>query len=677
MRFLLLFFLIFLAACSNDSSAPIAIDEDKPLWDIVKEFVAGVVTNFGLASTDTCLNSCDDERDSFDFIVVGAGAGGGPLAANLARKGYEVLLLEAGAEINDSRGPNLTYQVPALHAKASEDTDLSWRYFVSHYQDHQQAIRDSKFVSSVAGESTRGIFYPRGAGVGGSASVNAMVTVYPHNSDWDYIADVTGDDSWRAEKMRDYFKRLERNTYLNIFNKGPGHGFEGWLTTSLPGIGVALEDLQLSWIAKAAAYSMGETPLDDFNELLNLAIRDLNALEVAQGQIQGAFMVPGAIDKGRRYGVREYVLSTIEAGYPLTLRTESLVTAVVFVEETEGLEQPRALGVRYLAAANLYRADRQAQTVLTMPTEQIVEAKHEVILSAGAFNTPQLLMLSGIGPQAALQTLGIDVVKHLPGVGQNLQDRYEVGVVTELSQDLALIQACSFDANTQDACLEAWQDQTGPYRSNGAVVSAIHRSSVAENDTDLFIFGLPGDFRGYFPGYSQRLFEQRNTFTWTILKAHTRNRAGSVRLASTDPLEPPLIDFAYFEQGAELDLQAMIEGVQWVREVIVQANALGNRWEMVEVWPGAAIQSREDIKQWVRDEAWGHHAAGTAAMGSDDDPMAVLDSRFRVRGIDGLRVVDASVFPRIPGFFIAVPIYMISEKAADVIVEDLEREKQP
>ncbi len=117
----------------------------------------------------------------------------------------------------------------------------------------------------------------------------------------------------------------------------------------------------------------------------------------------------------------------------------------------------------------------------------------------------------------------------------------------------------------------------------------------------------------------------------------------------------------------------MIDGVEFVREILAETEDRNVFWSADEIWPGPTVSTREEIGQWVRDEAWGHHASCTAPIGRDGDPMAVLDSRFRVRGVDGLRVVDASVFPEIPGFFIVTPVFMISEKAADVILEDAGR----
>ena len=620
-----------------------------------------------LARPDCDGAKCDDttEAGEYEFVVVGSGAGGGPLAANLARAGHRVLLLEAG----DHTGPNLTYDIPAFHPQASEDPDLSWSFMVDHYgSDPAQAARDTKLVYDARGEA-QGVFYPRGATVGGSTAVNAMITVTPHDSDWDRIAAITGDASWNAEAMRAHFLDVERNDYLGRFDDGTGHGFDGWLNVELPDATLALRDLKISKLVAAAAFTAGDGLFSDLGELTSLLRRDLNSASAGRDAMEGVFTIPTATNGGRRNGTREHIYRTIEEGYPLELRTRSLVTNVVFADEPAPDGTPRAIGVEYLDGRH-YRADRRAAGG-EMPEKQRVTVTREVILSAGAFNTPQLLMLSGIGPREELERHGIPVRVELPGVGRNLQDRYEVGVVTEVEDDFRLLGGCSFDVNEFDPCMQEWHEGRGPYSTNGGVVSLVHRSTEAEGNPDLFIFGVGGFFKGYYPGYSRDVSSSKRLFTWVILKAHTRNRAGSVTLRSTDPRDTPLIDFAYFEEGGPEDLEAMVQGVEVVRDVIDKSNDLLLLDSVTEVWPGPEADTRDAIAQWVRDEAWGHHASCTARIGADGDPMAVLDSRFRVRGTTGLRVVDASVFPEIPGFFPVVPVYMVSEKAADVILADI------
>ena len=378
------------------------------------------------------------------------------------------------------------------------------------------------------------------------------------------------------------------------------------------------------------------------------------------------------------------------------------MTRVLF----EAVETPRAVGVELLLGARLYRADQQPST--EPGTQERVYVKHggEVILCGGSFNTPQILMLSGIGDGGQLASVaeaagdnelcclrdgdsrvirdgnGSPRRVHLPGVGRNLQDRYEVTLISEMKEDFSLLKGATFNlpdpaTNAQpDPYLKEWQDKgTGLYSTNGAVLGIFKRSKPELEQPDLFIFGVPIPFPGYKVGYSD-IGSQHKFFTWAILKAHTRNNGGTVCLRSADPRDTPLINFHYFnelnrpgEAMEDPDLLAVVQGVKFVRGIT------GNAWWVVrrESYPGPEMVPTGDdakIKEWILRDAWGHHACGTCRMGPDGDENAVLDSRFRVRGVAGLRVVDASIFPSIPGYFIVTNIYMASEKAADVLIED-------
>ncbi|HET6856514.1 MAG TPA: hypothetical protein VFH94_05390, partial [Streptomyces sp.] len=206
-----------------------------------------------------------EEHADFDYIVVGAGAGGGPLAANLAEAGMRVLLIDAGGDVE-----NDNYLVPAFHADASEDPAQRWDYFVRHYADEEQHSRDSKLVPG------KGILYPRAGAVGGCTAHHALITVYPYNRDWDEIADETGDPSWRSSAMRAYFERIERCGYRprpKVLPANPllarlvrllpfvsdryankaRHGFDGWLPTRLADPGLIIEDTQLLKVILTAA----------------------------------------------------------------------------------------------------------------------------------------------------------------------------------------------------------------------------------------------------------------------------------------------------------------------------------------------------------------------------------------------------------------------------------------
>lgn len=709
----------------------------------------------------------------YDYIVVGSGPGGGPLASRLALapEGYRVALLEAGTDPAAQPGsrPFFNYSVPVLYTNASEDPDFSWEFFVKHYSSEERQRSDSKYDPREGG-----IFYPRAAALGGCTAHHAMISLYPNHADWEQMRDkVDADDKWSAEDMRKIFERLENCQYLprpEPDKKNAGHhGFKGWLPLSLPDPTLLLGDDQLRQIvlraflkASADKYELqpGSAPdepkevlhkkaiaelmkeversaekiaarnealsrrilesvarvrkrleksvrndadvsrlLDEYtSNLLELFRMALTYLDPNDGRPDeervGPFNTPLSVLHGVRTGVRERILA-VHAQYPerLHLFLGALVTEVL-------VEDGRAVGVRFLRGKGLYQATPAAQrTKQSSASEKLLLRKGgEVILAGGAFNTPQLLMLSGIGPEEHLIEKGIHVKCNLPGVGKHLQDRYEVSVVAEFPKDFTSLRDLSFRTPdpkdhlapraTEDLGIQEWMNHRGVYASNGAVTTIIRRSAAAKTDQipDLFIFGLPGFFKGYERGYSantqyekrgNRSEENHRRFSWVILKGRTRNTAGYVQLKSKDPLDRPEINFKYFDEGSpdsHLDLEALVAGVRFAVNLIKESGFAA----VIKIPDEKVLTNDESLRAYIRREAWGHHACGTCAIGKEGDPNAVLDGRFRVRGVENLRVVDASVFPKIPGFFIVTAIYMISEKAADdILTYRRDKKRQP
>ncbi len=376
-----------------------------------------------------------------------------------------------------------------------------------------------------------------------------------------------------------------------------------------------------------------------------------------QGRLEeGLTAVPLSTAGGRRRGTRERVLAAMSQ-HGLSVEHDALATRVLLDANN------RAVGVEYLKGRNLYRASPNPSGGDGEPRR--VFARREVILAAGAFNTPQILMLSGVGPAVDLGALGIATRVDLSGVGRNLQDRYEIGVIHKTRRPWTCLAGAEFKVG--DAVYDAWLRGGGMYLTNGAAVAFSLRSRVAGADPDLFVMALLTRFSGYFPGYSNVIRTSRGDLTFAVLKAHTNNRGGRVTLATSDPRDPPRVDFHSFEEGTDTsgdDLTAVVDGVRRVRAM---AAAMRREVLMPEDTPGPGLMDEEALRQYVREHAWGHHASCTCPIGARD-AGGVLTSDFRVHGTKGLRVVDASVFPWIPGYFIVCAIYMIAEKAADDIL---------
>ncbi len=706
----------------------------------------------------------DPERTPFDYIIIGSGAGGAPLGARLTQAGKRVLVLEAGVDPGadpelESNSHGLTaaenkraifhcpgFQAassePELYKSTQEEDKMSWHVTARHLSAELQ--KEDPKAEAYEGKK---VFYPRCSSVGGCTSHNTMVTVCGNDFDWQRIADLTGDPSWNPGRMRYYFKRLERARYtryrftwmgkvidriLNWLNPSRvaegGHGMSGWLDITMSDPRIAIGDKQLpAMIGSAVEIEDMSGPGRVWRWIKRILsgqiYQDLdpNDQRTIRNSPEGLALIPLSSGLGLRSGPRDFLLKTrldAKAGQfgtgELKIASGLFVRRIIF---EKGSAAPRAAGVEYVTGQRLYRASRpQGNRTSDDHRQCFVRPGGEVILCGGAFNTPQLLMLSGLGNSAHLGALGIagprdkaentvaDPVVDLPGVGENLRDRYEISVIARLKRDFEMLDGVSFNPdNSNDKARKKWdvpepgpeRERTGLYATSGASLAVFKKSTQIdhpEDPPDLFLFGVPAAFRGYFPGWSKQVLKERVNFqgdpddesnpdcrrlwTWIILKAYTRNR-GTVRLRSVDPLDEPEINFNYFDEekdpeGSRADLEALVEAVAYARRL---NGAIEDRI-FSEIEP--AQYDPERLRHWIKTRAWGHHACGTCRIGKDPwrartedlvDKGAVIDSKFRVHGVEALRIVDASIFHEIPGYFIVTPTYMISEKAADTLLE--------
>ncbi|KAH7077253.1 hypothetical protein FB567DRAFT_146432 [Paraphoma chrysanthemicola] len=646
-----------------------------------------------LKSRCTSPQNAANETNTYDYIVTGSGPGGGTIAVNLARAGHSVLLIEAG----DDQSADLRTQI--LQLNDFGNPGVAWHFFVRHSDDEERTKRYNLLTWRLANgdywvgrdptvdghqNATRlGVFYPRGATLGGSAINNAAVTFLPSDSDWDYFDKGVGDGIWSGKEMRRIFESIEHNNYLAP--NTTGHGFTGWLQTNIADAAVFTAGALRLKVFESALKLIGWNP----DSVLEYITGDPNFLSPTRDQTEGLWGLPFHVTSGwKRFSPRDRILETVGNGtekYPLHLQVNSLTTKVLF-DACGNSTKPQAVGVEYLHGKSVYRADPRYTASNVGVTKQAF-ARKEVIVSGGAFSSPQLLQLSGIGPKALLQKYNIDVVSDLPGVGRNLQDNYEIPVLGQSPIDISDkadpdAPQCTFGA-PGDPCVDLWRQGEGPYAQGGSNSNSFLRKTefAVEGERDMLMFATGTfSFRGFAPTTNQNFTANPPTsFSWSTVKMHPQNTQGFIQIKSADPQDTPEVNLNYFAEGAETDLGSMLDTVAFARKAFAATESpVGPLVSVSPPCPAADVQEDgycKDVeidKAYIEDQAFGHHPTSTNKVGPDSDPMAVLDTRLRVRGVERLRVVDASAFPRCPGAFPAVATYMLSEKATELVLQDAE-----
>jgi len=457
----------------------------------------------------------------------------------------------------------------------------------------------------------RSIYWPRGRMLGGSSSMNAMIYMRGNRDDYDGWRDEYGCVGWSYADLMPYFRRSEGNSR----GESAYHGGSGPL---------AVSDLAYkSALTKAfvtAARDCGLPGNDDFNG----------------PQQDGCGFYQVTQREGRRCSAADAYLRPAMSRPNLAVQTDALVTHVL-------VEAGRAAGVRYLRRG----------------TQETVRPEAEVIVSAGAVGSPHLLMLSGIGPADHLREVGISVRVDSPGVGANLSDHPVVAALWSTPRTAGLWE------KSGPAALARWRFRhSGPLTSNVAEAGGFSRTRPSLNAPDLQWHALPTPYQ------DQGLADPRTrAFSLLIALLEVGSR-GRVWLRSDDPRHKPAIDPAYLSDGT--DIEPLAEGVRMARE-FAAAGPLGKICDQ-ELSPGPEVRTDVQLREFIRRSLGTlYHPVGTCAMGGDSRLAAsklvsVVDPELRVRGVERLRVVDASVMPAVPRGNTNAPTIAIAERAADLII---------
>jgi choline dehydrogenase len=505
---------------------------------------------------------------------------------------------------------------PSIQVLLLEAGDWDTQFFYKialGFHNHRYPDADWGYISEPEPQlEGRKLQLLRGKVLGGSSTVNGMLYSRGHPGDYDEWQQM-GCDGWSYADVLPYFKRSERSWR----GEGPYHGGGGAMHVSK----IDTRKLLYDPVAQAAA-RLGYPITDDHHG----------------EQPEGFGIGETTTGRGRRSSASRAFLYPIKARRNLTLETGAHARKIL-------LKGVRAVGIEY---------ERDG-------TRRSVGARREVILCGGAYNSPQLLMLSGIGPAAELNAIGIQPVRDVPGVGRNLSEHASC-YVEYAARGRTLLSELRFD-KIAIAMARWWLFGSGLLASQGTSCHALIRTlpELTRPDIQLFFNPIRLDARVWFPGVRAA---QEDTLAAIIILLHPESR-GSLSLRSADPAVPPRIQVNLLSQQNDID--TLTRGLRAARQVYATpplADLVAG-----EINPGSQTQSAPALTSYLRKMAGiSHHPVGTCSMGRG--AMAVVDPQLRVHGLEGLRVADASVMPTIPGGNTNAPSIMIGEKAADLIRSD-------